>query len=476
MFRNLLREVCQASQGQPKSAKAANPMSSFFEKLSGESAILVGGGEGLAQFLGARFKRLVSADPHRSLSSPLRTRQLEEGEILYVSGQSASPDQMPQQVDLVVLAFLLAANDDPQRLIEPWVKLVKNRGKLVLIEWASHKLRGNGERNVHARVLDLLENEGAFHPPTSRDMIRWLQGNGLIHARQQTETADLLLNEQDCAFIAAEGISQLVSLGMGDSELVGELRSSALKPAPVTIAHATYKQIEDPATARARLDSKSSSSESLVAVTESLGELPEWEGNLLDLFSSALSGIVDDPKQTAHRLLRIFGGKALSGVRDVSLLMDAAQLSEEAAKHVISILALGERLFHPRQQQSVEIHGPEDAYRYLSPQLHELTREYFRGLYLNVKGTLIADEIISIGTLTASLVHPREVFGPALEGRCHTVLIAHNHPSGDPNPSAEDIHITRELAEAGRLLGIELLDHIIIGQDSYVSLKERGIF
>ncbi|MBS1262664.1 MAG: hypothetical protein MAG453_02024 [Calditrichaeota bacterium] len=102
-----------------------------------------------------------------------------------------------------------------------------------------------------------------------------------------------------------------------------------------------------------------------------------------------------------------------------------------------------------------------------------LTREHFRGLYLNVKGRIVADEVISIGTLTSSLVHPCEVFGPAIERHCHSVLIAHNHPSGDPNPSHEDIHLTRELAEAGRLLNIELLDHIVIGGDGYVSLKEQ---
>lgn len=451
-------------------------MSSFLKTLSGESAILVGGGERLAKVLGSRFKHLVSVDPHRTLTGSPRHEKIEDSEVVYVSGKSTSPSEMPRDVDAVVLAFLLASSDDPERLIEPWAKLLKNRGKLVLIEWASRQLRGNGERTVHSKTLDILEDEGKFHPPTSREMVQWLRGNGLIHARQQTESASGLLNEQDCAFVAAEGISQLVSLGMGDSELVEELRSSTLRPAPVTIAYATYKRVEDPAAARARIESNNAVAETEAVSLESLGELPQWEGNLLDLLSSALSGAVKDPKQTAHRLLRTLGGKALSGIRDTSLLMEVANLPEQAAKKLVGILALGERLFGPHQQQVVEIHGPEDAYRYLGPQLHELTREYFRGLYLNVKGVLVADEIISIGTLTASLVHPREVYGPALEGRCHAVLIAHNHPSGDPNPSAEDIHITRELAEAGRLLGIELLDHIIIGSDSYISLKERGIF
>lgn len=451
-------------------------MASILDKLSGETAILVGGSEGLAQLLAVKFKRLISADPHRSLSATTRTRQIKENEILYVSGQSAEPDQLPKQVDLVVLAFQLATHDDPVQLIEPWTKLLKNRGTLLLVEWASRQLRGNGDRRVHAQVLDILEEEGSFHPPTSREMVQWLQGSGLIHARQQTEDADSLFNDQDKAYIAAEGIGQLVSMGKSDSKLVKALRSEPLLPSPVTLAYATHKRVDAPDIARAGVEAREGSIATVTALDDSYAKLPDWEGNLLDLLANAITGIVDQPQEIAHRLLRTLGGKALSGVRDARLLMDVASVPEEAARQIVSILALGERLFQPGEQQVMEIHGPEDAYRYLSPQLRGLKQEYFRGLYLNVKGSLVADEIISIGTLTASLVHPREVFGPAIEGRCHAVLIAHNHPSGDPNPSTEDIHITRELAEAGRLLGIELIDHIIIGSEGYVSLKERRIY
>ena len=120
------------------------------------------------------------------------------------------------------------------------------------------------------------------------------------------------------------------------------------------------------------------------------------------------------------------------------------------------------------------IRGPEDVYIYLED-MRKLKKEQFRGLYLNARNKVIHDEVISIGTLTANLVHPREVFQPAIEYLACGVIIAHNHPSGDPEPSEDDLEITRKLATVGKTMDIELLDHIIIGKNKYVSLKEKKI-
>ncbi len=111
-------------------------------------------------------------------------------------------------------------------------------------------------------------------------------------------------------------------------------------------------------------------------------------------------------------------------------------------------------------------------------QLQELRtakREHFVVLYLNARNQLVHKELISIGTLNASLVHPREVFKPAIDCLTTAVIAAHNHPSGDPEPSEDDLEITKRLREAGKILGIELLDHVIVTKNGFVSLKERGI-
>jgi DNA repair protein RadC len=104
-----------------------------------------------------------------------------------------------------------------------------------------------------------------------------------------------------------------------------------------------------------------------------------------------------------------------------------------------------------------------------------LDREQFRVLLLNTKNQVLAVETVSVGTLNSSLVHPREVFKQAVVKSAAAVILVHNHPSGDPGPSSEDLEITRRLHDAGKLIGIEVLDHIIIGDHIYFSVKEKGI-
>jgi len=107
--------------------------------------------------------------------------------------------------------------------------------------------------------------------------------------------------------------------------------------------------------------------------------------------------------------------------------------------------------------------------------MRKLKKEQFRGLYLNSRNKLIHDEVISIGTLTANLIHPREVFQPAIEYLAAAIILSHNHPSGDPEPSGDDIKITKQLIEVSKIMNIEILDHIIIGKDKYISLKDRKL-
>jgi DNA repair protein RadC len=116
----------------------------------------------------------------------------------------------------------------------------------------------------------------------------------------------------------------------------------------------------------------------------------------------------------------------------------------------------------------------EDVYHCFADRLAEKKKEHFYVLCLDTKHRIIQETLVSVGILDASLIHPREVFNPAVKASCHSVILVHNHPSGEAEPSPNDIEVTKLLMEAGRLLGIEVLDHIIIGKDGYVSLKEKG--
>ena len=107
--------------------------------------------------------------------------------------------------------------------------------------------------------------------------------------------------------------------------------------------------------------------------------------------------------------------------------------------------------------------------------IQDKAKEHFKAILLNTRNKIVAISTISVGTLNSSLVHPREVFKDALAHSASSIILAHNHPSDDPEPSDDDISVTRRLVEAGRLMGIDVLDHIIITRQGYTSLKEKGL-
>lgn len=149
-------------------------------------------------------------------------------------------------------------------------------------------------------------------------------------------------------------------------------------------------------------------------------------------------------------------------------------LTAAAARRLGAAVELGRRVLAAAPPLVEPLRGGAEVYALLQPRLAGLSCESFHALYLDAKGRLAHERTVSTGTLTSSLVHPREVFAPAVAHRAAAVIVAHNHPSGDPEPSAEDRATTRRLQRAGRLLGIELLDHVVVARGGYVSFLERG--
>lgn len=145
------------------------------------------------------------------------------------------------------------------------------------------------------------------------------------------------------------------------------------------------------------------------------------------------------------------------------------------ASQIKAIIELSRRLLSTPAKSRPTIKNPSDVTDLLMGEMKLLDREHFKAIYLNTKHTIISVETISIGSLNASLVHPRELFKTAIKRSAGAIIAVHNHPSGDPTPSVEDIEITRRLVEAGNIIGIQLLDHVIIGDYNYVSLKEEGV-
>lgn len=121
------------------------------------------------------------------------------------------------------------------------------------------------------------------------------------------------------------------------------------------------------------------------------------------------------------------------------------------------------------------ISSPQDAYQLVREWLESRDRECFGLVLMDTRNKVLGLHIVSIGSLNASIVHPREVFKPALLSNCAAIILAHNHPSGDPDPSKEDLAMTARLKQVGELLGVPVLDHLVIGDGTFVSLKERGL-
>jgi DNA repair protein RadC len=150
-------------------------------------------------------------------------------------------------------------------------------------------------------------------------------------------------------------------------------------------------------------------------------------------------------------------------------------LGRAKAARVLAALELGGRVASEWGGPAPCLRTPEEVARHLGPRYASRPVETFGLLALDIRHRLKKEAVVSVGCLTASLVHPREVFQEAVVARAAALVLFHNHPSGDPEPSAEDVSLTRRLAGAGALMGIEVLDHVVLGAGRFVSLKQRGV-
>lgn len=177
----------------------------------------------------------------------------------------------------------------------------------------------------------------------------------------------------------------------------------------------------------------------------------------------------------ADRLLHCHAG--LRGLAGASLadLQRTPGVGAVKAIQIAACFELGKRLMALPEEHRRAITTPEEAAALLSPEMRHLDVEVFRALLLDTKSRLIRIETITKGTLDSSLVHPREVFKCAMAVSAASLVVCHNHPTGDPRPSPDDLKVTRRLRDAGEVVGIELVDHIIIGGSKWVSLKREGL-
>src|SRR5262245_45686815 len=177
----------------------------------------------------------------------------------------------------------------------------------------------------------------------------------------------------------------------------------------------------------------------------------------------------------AREVLAAYGSLAGVATREAAELARVRGVGPAKAARLAAAFELTRRVRGRQPGQRLRLGSPAEVYAAYAPLMEDLTHEGFRVALLDAQNRLLRDRIVSEGTLSASLVHPREVFKPAIVESAASVILLHNHPSGDPAPSREDIRLTRQLVECARLLDLRIHDHVIIGQGRFASLAEQGV-
>lgn len=174
----------------------------------------------------------------------------------------------------------------------------------------------------------------------------------------------------------------------------------------------------------------------------------------------------------ANRIIRQYGEQAIISETNPERLSEVLEIPLPKACQLVASLELGRRFYQKRAGKAVYVSTAQQAFDYLKDMGH-MQKEQLRGLYLNSRYQVIHEEVISVGSLTSNIVHPREVFQPAIEHGAVAVIIAHNHPSGKLDETYADVEVTERLSMASKILGIDLLDHLIIIEDDYKSILSQ---
>ena len=177
----------------------------------------------------------------------------------------------------------------------------------------------------------------------------------------------------------------------------------------------------------------------------------------------------------AQELISTFGNVNAISQATLEELCQIKGIGIAKAAQIKASFELAKRENLETDEENFDIKNPEAVCKLISSTIKEKAKEHFKLILLNSRNKKIAISTISVGTLTTSLVHPREVFKEALAHSAASVILAHNHPSGDPEPSEDDLKITKKLVESGKILGVEVIDHIIVGKNSFYSFREKGL-
>jgi len=479
-----------------------DPLATILARYGGRRALVVDDGESLYRgSIARRFEQVdvLSFEGHATGARRHRESLLNLQETPWQDGPLPQADAT---FDAVFVFHALPLCPDWRRSLRELLRTVRQRGPVVIVE---HGTAAHGEQQAAQIELErlLYDRDAAlrgqiFEWITPDDLRKELRLSDVHHLRVVEIAAEDRPVAGDRAALKREALDRikldlLPALGrLGDRrdeferrlvELKRRIEINGVLPAGLVVLHGikktVYSTVGTPLFA-GEVFAPSSASESAPAAEPAAPATPDEESIESLPLAQLLSLLMSDGESATRferlgqRILRDYGSRAVAQERNVRILADSLGISPARAAQIVAAFELGRRFFTPPGDDAPLLRGPEDAVQYVAD-MRALRREQFRGLYLNNRQKLVADEIISIGTLTHAILHPREVFRPALTHHAVSVILVHNHPSGDPEPSPEDIEMTRQIHRAGQILGIELLDHVIIAADSWFSMKNANL-
>lgn len=483
----------------------------------GASILLVGRfDESLAGRISGLYEQIVIADWDPSRLADMK-RMIPGRSVELVELEVGSPELPADKFDLIMVFWIVSYLGDSIKWLDLLVERINPHGRLAIIDCIDRS--GTPGQELTRKVMSFGHKADALsglniHPgSTSESLLETARSYPLSHVRLRTFTdPDLIVGSDYWRAEATRTLSRVEALveswrdenqqGMvSDSTALTEMKSGMVElrdmlnrtePAtpPFFLLTGIKRSLKRGSSSRSVEEpTLAETSTTVYAAKLSMEKSDPFERLLLygpdslknqELMSIILRGLPADdrtclePDQFTQRLIKEYGTKAISEERNPGRLAEVLGIPQSVACLIVAVFEMGRRFYaEPRGREPV-IRGPEDCFNYLRD-MGSLKKEHLRGLYLNVQSRLIHDEVISIGTLSRSVVHPREVFAPALEYAANSIILAHNHPSGDLTPSETDIAVTKQLAQAGSIMGIELLDHLIIGKEEYISLKKERI-
>ena len=178
----------------------------------------------------------------------------------------------------------------------------------------------------------------------------------------------------------------------------------------------------------------------------------------------------------SYRLLEEFGDITSLCCAGIDEFKKTPGIGFAGACQIVAAIELGKRCTRASATRGMSVRGPDAIAKLFMDEMKHYDKEHFKAALLDTKNQILKIVTVSIGSLNASIVHPREILKPAISASAASIILVHNHPTGDPAPSREDIEFTKRFAKCGELMGIQLLDHVIVGSGRYQSLKESGVF